>query len=123
MLDSETPAPADFLPLTPVAFEILLALADEDRHGYAIMRSIEARTEGALSPHAGTLYRAIGRLVDHGLLVELDEHETDDEEPGADRRRVYGLTELGRRVATAESLRLESQVRAARARLSPETSR
>ena len=122
ILDADRPDPEDFLPLTPVAFEILLALADGDRHGYAIMRSIEERTEGGLSPHAGTLYRAIGRLVDVDLLAELDEDELPAEDERDQRRRVYRLTELGRRVAAAESARLESQVRAARARLSPERS-
>lgn len=106
--------PADFLPMTPVAFEILLAVADEERHGYAIMRSIEERTEGAMSLHAGTLYRAIGRLVDAGLLRELDERP--DPEVDDQRRRYYAVTVLGRRVAAAESARLESQLRSARAR-------
>jgi DNA-binding PadR family transcriptional regulator len=105
--------PASFLPLTPVAFEILLALAGGERHGYAIMRSIEARTGGGMSLHAGTLYRAIGRLVDGTLLEELEERpgQEDDE-----RRRYYRITALGRAVAAAESSRLESQVMAARVR-------
>lgn len=110
---ARTPEPIDFLPLTPVAFEILLALADHDRHGYAIMRSIEERTSGALSLHAGTLYRAVARLVDSGLLRELDEAPAGEDED--ERRRYYGITDLGRRVAAAESARLESQLSAARA--------
>lgn len=108
------PRPGDFLPLTPVAFEILLALADEEAHGYAVMRSIEERTDGAMSLHAGTLYRAIGRLVDSGLLRELEDRPAPDEDD--QRRRYYAVTTLGRRVAAAESARLESQVRSARAR-------
>ena len=108
------PRPVDLLPLTPVAFEILLALADEDRHGYAIMRSIEERTDGVMSLHAGTLYRAIGRLVDAGLLREREDRP--DPEEDDQRRRYYAITALGRRVAAAESARLESQVRSARAR-------
>lgn len=109
-----SPRPGAFLPLTPVAFEILLALVDEDRHGYAIMQSIEDRTNGAMSLHAGTLYRAIGRLVDAGLLRELEDRP--DPEEDDQRRRYYAVTDLGRRVAVAESARLESQVRSARAR-------
>lgn len=104
------PGADEFLPLTPVAFEILLSLAREERHGYAIMRDIEGRTEGAVSLHAGTLYRALGRLVDQGLIAELEERpEAGDDE----RRRYYGITALGRRVAMAESRRVARQVEAA----------
>lgn len=98
----------DLLPLTPVAFEILLALGEGERHGYAIMQAVEARTAGRTSLHPGTLYRALGRLVDTGLLEECEHDE------GADRRRFYSLTPLGRRAAAAESERLASQVEAAR---------
>ena len=99
------------LPLTPVAFEILLSLAEEDRHGYHIMQAVERRTEGRIVLHAGTLYRALARLVEIELIEELDERpdpETDE------RRRYYRLTPFGREVAAAEAGRLESQVRAAR---------
>jgi DNA-binding PadR family transcriptional regulator len=103
--------PADYLPLTPVAFEVLLALGEGMRHGYAIMREVEDRTVGR-SLHPGTLYRALARLVDEGLLEELD--------PPADgghvRRRYYGMTPLGRRVASAEAERLLAQLEVARAR-------
>lgn len=111
--------PSRFLPLTPVAFEILLALVEDEAHGYAILQRIENRTEGALSPHAGTLYRALARLVSDGLLRELkaapDGAEVDE------RRRYYGLTALGRKVAAAEARRLEELVLSARQRklLSP----
>lgn len=99
------------LPLTPVAFEILLSLAEEDRHGYHIMQAVERRTDGRITLHAGTLYRALARLVDVRLIEELDERPdaaTDE------RRRYYRLTPFGREVAEAEAARLESQVRAAR---------
>jgi len=103
--------PAGLLPLTPVAFEILLSLSGGERHGYAIMRAVEQRTGGRTSLHAGTLYRALARLVETGLLEELDERP----QPGSDeRRRYYALTALGRAVAAAEARRLESQVGAAR---------
>lgn len=110
---SDAPQPVSFLPLTPVAFEILLALAGGEAHGYAILQEIERRSDGRLSPHAGSLYRAIARLVEDGLIQELDERPdpaSDDE-----RRRYYRLTALGRAVAAAEAVRLESQVMSARA--------
>lgn len=103
--------PHDLLPLTPVAFEILLSLSGEDRHGYAIMRAVEDRSTGVTNLHAGSLYRALARLVDTGLIKELDAPATETDE----RRRYYRLTKLGRRVAAAEAHRLESQVGAARA--------
>jgi DNA-binding PadR family transcriptional regulator len=110
------PHPATALPLTPVAFEILLSLAEEDRHGYHIMQAVERRTDGRITLHAGTLYRALARLVDIGLIEELDERP----DPATDeRRRYYRLTPFGRDVARAEAARLESQVRAAHAVLRP----
>lgn len=108
--------PADeHLPLTPVAFEILLALAAGALHGYAILRNVETRTEGRMALHAGTLYRALARLTDDGLLRESE--EADDDGPADARRRYYRLTPLGRRVALAEAARLERQVVDARALL------
>jgi DNA-binding PadR family transcriptional regulator len=104
--------PSSLLPLTPLAFEILLSLAEEDRHGYHIMQAVERRSDGRITLHAGTLYRAIARLVDLELIAELDEQR----DPATDeRRRYYRLTPFGRDVAEAEAARLESQVRAARA--------
>ena len=114
------PDPASVLPLTPVAFEILLSLGEEDRHGYHIMQAVERRTDGRITLHAGTLYRALARLVDVGLIEELDERP----DPATDdRRRYYRLTDFGRQVARAEAARLESQVRAARAVLGSGRSR
>ena len=112
MTKTSHPDPAALLPLTPVAFEILLSLAEEERHGYHIMQAVERRTEGRISLHAGTLYRALARLVDTQLIEELEERPdpSDDE-----RRRYYRLTPFGLDVARAEAARLESQVRAARA--------
>jgi DNA-binding PadR family transcriptional regulator len=107
-----TDDPHSHLPLTAVAFEILLSLSEGEQHGYAILRSVEGRTDGGTTLHAGTLYRALARLVDTGLIEELEERP----DPGTDeRRRYYALTGLGRRVAAAEARRLESQVGAARA--------
>lgn len=100
-----------FLPLTSVVFEILVTLASGDRHGYAILTEVRERSGQSL--RAGSLYRAINRLLDDGLLEERDERPDpaiDDE-----RRRYYRLTDLGRRVAAAEAARLDGQLRHARA--------
>ena len=105
--------PASLLPLPPVTFHILLAVADEDRHGYAIIQDIEARTGGALKPGAGTLYRSIQRMLEQGLIVETRERpapELDDE-----RRRYYRITAFGRAVAQAETSRLAQMLRLAKA--------
>ena len=105
---------AAFLPLTPVSFEILLALAGGEQHGYAVMLDIERRTNGAISLHAGSLYCAMNRLLEAGLIEELDERpalEHDDE-----RRRYYRLTSKGMTVARGEARRLELQVESARQR-------
>ena len=99
-----------FLPLTVVAFEILLAVAAGERHGYDIMVAIEERTAGGLSPNPGTLYRAVDRLVREGLL-----DATDRRVESGERRRFFRLSRLGARVAAAEARRLADQVRAARA--------
>jgi DNA-binding PadR family transcriptional regulator len=103
--------PESFLPLTPVVLEIALALAAGERHGYEIMQEVERRTDGQIALHPGTLYRALGRLLDQGLIEELDERPS----PGDDeRRRYYRLTPLGHAVARAEVERLARQVSAAR---------
>lgn len=100
------------LPLTPVTLNILLALADEERHGYGIMLEVSDRTGGRMRMGPGTLYSSIKRLVGGGLIEESEKRpapESDDE-----RRRYYRLTDFGRRVLAAEVERLESTVRAAR---------
>jgi DNA-binding PadR family transcriptional regulator len=102
------------LPMTPVVFEILVALADEDRHGYAIMREIEERTGGATKLRPGTLYRAVDRMLGLGLIEESDvrpDPRYDDE-----RRRYYRLTSLGRLAVSAEAERLAGAVASARAK-------
>jgi DNA-binding PadR family transcriptional regulator len=105
---------AAFLPLTPVSFEILLALAGGEQHGYAVMLDIERRTGGAVSLHAGSLYRALNRLLEAGLIEELDERPDPDEDD--ERRRYYRLTAKGLQVARGEARRLEQQVEVARQR-------
>jgi len=106
--------PTRLLPLPTATFHILLAVADEDRHGYAIIQDVETRTGGELRLSAGTLYRSIQRMLDQGLLVEPRERplpELDDE-----RRRYYRITPFGRAVAEAESRRMAQLVRMARSR-------
>jgi DNA-binding PadR family transcriptional regulator len=106
--------PTSLLPLPNAAFHILLAVADEDRHGYAIIQDVAARTSGALKLSPGTLYRSIQRMLEQGLLVEPRQRplpELDDE-----RRRYYRITPFGRAVAEAESRRMSQLVRMARAR-------
>ena len=103
-----------FLPLTPVAFEILLALADGERHGYNILQEVEARSGGAVSLHAGTLYRVLARLLESELIEEL--RESPDRSSDDERRRYYRLTSRGIAVARAEVGRLEGLLSAARSR-------
>ncbi len=107
------PTPDALLPLPPVTFHILMALADGDRHGYAIIQDVAARTGGKVRLGAGTLYRSIQRMLEQGLLVEVRERpapEDDDE-----RRRYYRITRFGQAVARAETARLHELVRLARA--------
>ncbi len=107
------------LPLTPLAFELLLALSDGTRHGYAILQVVEARLGGLLPMRTGTLYRALARLLDEGLIDEAAPPSTDG--PPDERRRYYQLTPRGREILRAEAERLAGQVDAARAkRLLPE---
>jgi DNA-binding MarR family transcriptional regulator len=100
------------LPLTEPVFHILLALAERDRHGYGIILAVQNATAGKLRLRTGTLYTAMPRLVEDGLIEEI-ESDDDDEE---DRRRVYRLTPFGRAVASAESARVANLTALARAR-------
>jgi DNA-binding PadR family transcriptional regulator len=107
-------AVTDFLPLTPAIAHILLALADEDRHGYAIMQEVERLTGGTARMGPGTLYGTIKRLLDAGLIEEADERP--DPEMDDERRRYYRITPLGRRVLEAESARMATLLGAARSK-------
>lgn len=103
---------ASLLPLPPVTFHILLALADQDRHGYAIIQDVAARTGGELKLGAGTLYRSIQRMLEQGLIVETRDRpapEDDDE-----RRRYYRITTFGIETARAEARRLTQLLKFAR---------
>ena len=104
--------PDSLLPLPSAAFHILVALADGDRHGYAIMQDVAAGTGGRLRLNPGTLYTTIRRLLEQGLVVELDERP--DPEEDDERRRYYRLTDMGRDVAKAEAARLQQALAFAR---------
>jgi DNA-binding PadR family transcriptional regulator len=105
--------PEAFLPLTPAVFHILVALGDGEAHGYAIMQDVVERTDGAVRMSAGTLYGAVSRLLDDGLIEESEQRP--DPEMDDTRRRYYRLSDLGSRVLVAETKRLTELVRAARA--------
>ena len=107
--DDKARRPEDHLPLTPAVFHVLLALADGDAHGYAIMKEVEARTGGEVRLGTGTLYGIVKRLLADGLVRESAAASTD-------RRRAYRLTPFGRRVALAEAERLRDMVVAAHAK-------
>jgi DNA-binding PadR family transcriptional regulator len=110
---TDDPRPESLLPLQPAVFHILMALADEDRHGYAIIQEVLTRTNGDVRLSPGTLYRSIQRMLDDDLIVEVHERpapELDDE-----RRRYYRITKFGKAVAREEANRLTDLVRLARA--------
>ena len=99
------------IPLPAAAFHILLALADEDLHGYAIMRSVSELTDGKVRMGPGTLYGSIRTLLEGRLIQEVGERA--DSETGNERRRYYRLTPGGRRLARSEAERLVAMVRLA----------
>ena len=104
--------PNSLLPLTPAVFHVLLALADGERHGYAIMQEVAEHTDGQITMGPGTLYGTIKRLIEARMIAESDERpdpHLDDE-----RRRYYRLTGLGQRVVQAEARRYEAMVKVAR---------
>jgi DNA-binding PadR family transcriptional regulator len=105
------PDPESLLPLPAAVFHILLALADGDRHGYAIIQEVADRTDGRLRLGAATLYRSLHRMLEQGLILETDERPAEDDE----RRRYYRLTKFGESVARAEARRLAELLKLARA--------
>jgi len=110
--DEQPPTPA--LPLTPATFQILLALAAGERHGYGIMQEVEALTEGRVRLGPGTLYRTLRTLLGGGLIAEAAERPAP--ESGDERRRYYRLTSAGHRAAEAEAARLARLVELAHER-------
>jgi DNA-binding MarR family transcriptional regulator len=112
---AKTQSPHELLPLTPPVFHILLALSDEERHGYGIMQDVARQTGNGLQLGPGTLYGCLKRMLAAGLVAESDERPDpalDDE-----RRRYYCMTTLGKRVVRAEAQRLAGAVMAANAKL------
>jgi DNA-binding PadR family transcriptional regulator len=106
--------PETLLPLPPATFHILVALAGEEQHGYAIMQDVAARTGGELKLSAGTLYRSIQRMLEQGLIDECRQRPApafDDE-----RRRYYRITAFGTAVAKAETRRLAQMIKLARSK-------
>ena len=103
-----------FGPLTPSMFHVLLALAGDDLHGYAILKEVELRTGGKVRLSTGTLYGIIKRLVNDGLIVELRSRPAESEDDK--RRRYYRLTPQGRQVTTAEAERMDEILSVARSR-------
>ena len=99
----KTRDPAELLPLTPLSHAILLALADDDRHGYAIVQEVVAQSGGALRPGTGTLYAALQRMQADGLIGESEIGPGPDEDQ---RRRYYAITDFGQETARAEVQRL-----------------
>lgn len=111
-METDFPDPESLLPLQAATFHILVALAGRERHGYAIMQDVAARTGGKVRLSAATLYSSIRRMLEQGLVVELE--ESPDPDNRDERRRYYALTPFGRRVAMAESHRLTEMLSQAR---------
>ena len=101
-------------PLTAALFNVLLALSDGDKHGYAILKDVAAQTSGEVQLSTGTLYGIIKRLVSDGLIVELRRRPAAEDDDS--RRRYYHLTAEGRQVAVAEAVRMEKLLERARAK-------
>jgi len=114
MAESSDLDPESYLPLSPPVFHILMALVDEERHGYGIMQEVMFRTDGQVHLVPGTLYGAIKRLLKQNLIEETDERP--DPELNDERRRYYRLTEFGQHVVTAEAARLARLVEQAQAK-------
>lgn len=114
MVNDDQRPPEKLLPLTPAVFHILLALADGEKHGYAIMQEIGARTGGSIRMGPGTLYGSIQRMLKDGLIIESQERA--DPGQGDERRRYYRLTGFGQRVLQAEARRLEQLVQIAQSK-------
>jgi DNA-binding PadR family transcriptional regulator len=106
-------SPEALVPLQPTTFHILLSLAEEDRHGYAIILEVARRTNGEIRLSAGTLYRSIQRMLELGLITETKTRPTPDMDD--ERRRYYRITPFGTAVAKAEVSRLSSLLKMARA--------
>jgi len=112
-------SPSSYLPLTEPTFYILLSLAPGKKHGYAILKDVEALSDGKVRLSTSTLYGALGRLLDQGLIERVPNDEEENTGPGLPRK-AYILSETGRRVLEAETDRLQSLVAVAHLRLGEE---
>jgi DNA-binding PadR family transcriptional regulator len=110
------PDPRDFLPLKPLDLQLLLALTEEERHGYGLVQAVSDRTDGLITLEPGNLYRVVKRLLDDGLVAESARREAPSAPEGEQRRRYYRITALGQRVVAAELRRLDQLVRSQAAR-------
>ena len=107
--------PKLYLPLSPALWQVLVALADGDKHGYAIGKEVARRTDGEVTLRATTLYSVLKRALEDGLIEET--RERPDPALDDERRRYYHLTDRGRKVAVAESERLTATLKQARVKL------
>ena len=112
-MNDTTQSPEELLPLTPAVFNILLALADGEKHGYGIMQEVEVNTKGQVLMGPGTLYGSIKRML-QGCLIEESDERVDPEMDDPRRRSYYRLTGLGKRTLRMEAERLVSQVQIAK---------
>ena len=109
---SEKPVLEDFLPLPAAVFHILVAIGEGERHGYSIMQDIAERTNNKIRMSPGTLYAAVKRMLEQGLIEEVrGSHTLSDDE----RRRYYRIAKLGRRVVSAEAARMSEMLQQAKA--------
>lgn len=111
-MKNQSEDPKKLLPLTPAVFHILMSLADQDLHGYGIMKEVERHSNGRVQLKPGTLYQAIKRLLIAGLILEADEKA--DTRVSDERRRYYRLSNFGQKVMSEEAERLERLVKLAR---------
>ncbi len=111
--DSKVENVGDLLPLKPVVFLVLLALAEKEQHGYAVMLAVRQRSQGRIKLETGPLYRHLKKLIDTGLVEEVDGRPAVEDDQR--RRCYYRLTEFGRAAVTAEGARLATLVEATRA--------
>lgn len=105
----KTDDPLSLLPLRPLEFSILVALAEDDRYGYDIVKRIAERSGGSVRLAPGNLYQVLDRMIEGGLIEAKRRRDRGDE-----RRRYYGITALGRRAARAEAARLDELLHTAR---------
>lgn len=113
-------SPLSFLPLREPTFFILLSLIPEEKHGYAILKDVDALSNSALKLSTGTLYEALSRLLEQGLIERVEEPRPDGSSAPGKPRKVYRLTDIGRKVIEAEANRLHTLASAARRQLGEE---